>query len=162
MSISFNADEIFEMAETIERNAAGFYRQAAANAAAKNIEKMLLDLAAMEDSHRWTFQQMREALTVEEKTSDIFDPDNNLVLYLQTMAGQHGFEGRINATETLTGRETIEQILKIAVNSEKNSIVFYVGLKSMVPPRLGQDKVEAIIKEEMSHLGILSKHLAAL
>ena len=29
MSITFNADEIFEMAEEIERNAAGFYRQAA-------------------------------------------------------------------------------------------------------------------------------------
>ena len=59
MGITFNADEIFEMAEEIERNGAKFYREAAQKAADKQVKQMLLDMAAMEDGHLVTFQQMR-------------------------------------------------------------------------------------------------------
>ena len=59
MGISFSADEIFEMAEEIERNGAGFYREAAKNTSDKEIKQMLLELADMEDEHLTTFQQMR-------------------------------------------------------------------------------------------------------
>jgi len=45
MSITFNADEIFEIAEEIERNGAKFYRDAAQNAKNASIKELLLDLA---------------------------------------------------------------------------------------------------------------------
>ena len=51
MSITFNADEIFEMAEQIERNGAKFYREAAENASDADVKEMLLSMAAMEDGH---------------------------------------------------------------------------------------------------------------
>ncbi|HRS71257.1 MAG TPA: ferritin family protein, partial [Anaerohalosphaeraceae bacterium] len=63
MAITFNADEIFEMAEEIERNGAAFYREAAAKASREDIKKMLLDLAAMEEGHEQTFAQMRKKLS---------------------------------------------------------------------------------------------------
>jgi len=162
VSITFNADEIFEMAEEIERNGAKFYRGAAANSTDENTKKMFVDMAAMEDGHLKTFQQMRRSLTPEEKQVTTFDPDNQAALYLQVMASSHGTEGKVSPTVKLSGGETIEQVLRIAIDAEKNSVVFYTGLKELVPAKTGKDKIEAIIKEELSHIATLKRKLATL
>ena len=162
MGITFNAEEIFEMAEEIERNGAKFYRQTASNASDKETKQMLLDMAAMEDGHLKTFEEMREQLSGQEKGWTIFDPDNQSVLYLQAMADARGYEGKITPTKELTGNETLREILEIALNSENESVVFYLGLKGLVPVRAGGDKVEAIIMEELSHITTLLKKLKSL
>lgn len=162
MSITFNADEIFEMAENIERDAAEFYRHAAKGAADKKIKRMFLDLASMEDKHLATFQEMRKQLSAEEKEETVFDPDDEAAMYLQTMAKGYGWEGKKSLTETLTGKENLEDILKTALKAEHNSVAFYSGLKELVPPRAGRDKVEAIIREELGHIAILNQQLALL
>jgi rubrerythrin len=162
MGISFNADEIFEMAEEIERNGAKFYREAAKNAAAGKTKQMLLDMAVMEDGHLHTFEEMRKELGPREKEAMVFDPDNESALYLQVMADGRGYEGKVSLADKLTGNETLEEILNIAIDAEKNSVVFYVGLKDLVSERAGKDKVEAIIKEEVGHIAALKRELAAL
>jgi rubrerythrin len=162
MGITFNADEIFEMAEDIERDGAKFYRQAAKNAADEKTKQMLLDLANMEDKHLKTFQEMRKGLSAREKEEMVFDPHNEASMYLQTMAEGHGWEGKKSLAESLTGNEKIEDILKIAIDAENNSVVFYSGVKELVPAKAGKDKVEAIIKEELGHIAVLSKQLTLL
>ena len=162
MPVTFNADEIFEMAEEIERNGANFYRKAAENTSDKQTKQMLLDMAVMEDGHLKTFEKMREQLSGQEKGWTVFDPDNQSVLYLQAMADARGYEGKITPAKELTGKETIREILEIALNSEKESVVFYFGLRSMVPVKAGRDKVEAIVEEELSHITILLNKLKSL
>ena len=44
MSYDFNADEVFEMAEQMERNGAKFYRDAAETAADASNKEMLIGL----------------------------------------------------------------------------------------------------------------------
>jgi len=162
MPITFNANEIFEMAEEMERNGAKFYRKAAQNASDKQTKQMLLDLAGMEDGHLKTFQNMREELSGREKEPIVFDPNNEAVLYLQAMADARGFEGKITPTKELTGSETLKEVLETALNSEKESVVFYFGLKGLVPVRAGRDKVEAIIIEELGHITTLLNELKSL
>jgi len=162
MSITFNADEIFEMAEQIERNGAKFYREAAGIAPGADAKDMLLSLAAMEDGHQKTFAQMRKELSAEEKELNTFDPDNEVAQYLQTMADFHGTEGKASSTEKLTGQESMADILKIALQAEKNSIAFYVGIKDMVSSKSGKDKVQAIIIEEMAHVSTIGGKLQTL
>ena len=162
MSITFNADEIFEMAEEIERNGAKFYREATKKTSDSKTKQMLLDMAAMEDGHLRTFAKMRYELSNQEKKETIFDPDSEAALYLQAMADSRGIEGRISPTQKLTGKETIKEILEIALNSEKESVVFYFGLKGMVPTKAGQDRVEAIILEEINHITALLNQLKEL
>ena len=161
MSISFNADEIFEMAEEIERNAARFYEEASEKAPDEKTQNMLLEMAQMEWSHLDIFQQMRKQLGEQEKSTNVFDPDNEAALYLQTMADGKGTEGKITRTQKLTGKESIQDILKIAINAEKNSVAFYSGIKELVSERAGKDKIDAIIKEELGHLAVLNLSLAA-
>ncbi len=162
MSITFNADEVFEMAEEIERNGALFYRQASEKASDADVKKMLQELAAMEDGHEKTFGQMRKELSDTEKEQATYDPDNEAAQYLQTLAGFHGTEGKVSPTELLTGQESMVDILKIALQAEKNSIAFYVGIKDLVPNKAGKDKIQAIIIEEMAHVSTIGAKLQTL
>ena len=55
----------------------------------------------------------------------------------------------------------MEDILKSAITAEKDSIVFYLGMKEAVSEDLGSDRIDNIIKEEMGHIKLLSKKLVA-
>lgn len=162
MGITFNADEVFEMAEEIERNGAKFYREAAKKTSDADIKKMLLDLAAMEDGHEKTFVEMRKELSAAEKEVTTFDPDNEVAMYLQTLADFHGTEGKVSPTEKLSGQESMSEVLKIALQAEKNSIAFYVGIKDLVPGKSGKEKIQSIIIEEMAHVSTIGGKLQLL
>jgi len=162
MSIAFNADEVFEMAEQIELNGAKFYREAAANAANREVKEMFLNMASMEDGHLRTFKEMRKDLSEQEKAETVYDPYGEASLYLQALADSKGFEGMISPTQKLTGKESTREVLEIAIGAEKNSVLYYVGLKDAVPVGAGRDKVEAIIREEVRHIADLRRRLTAL
>jgi rubrerythrin len=156
MSYDFNADEVFEMAEQMERNGAKFYRDAAENAADPSNKEMLLGLSKMEEAHEKIFESMRADLTAAEKESTVFDPDSEASLYLRALVDSRVFfQKEIDVA-------SMEEILKSAIEAEKDSIVFYLGMREMVPEKKGKDRLDEIIKEEMSHIRLLSKELVAL
>jgi len=161
MTITFAADEIYEIAEQIESNASEFYREAAEKCSNENTGALLLDLSSEENEHLKTFQNMREILAEEEGLS-IFNPLGRSAAYLQAMADARSWEGRKNPLEALTGKETAKEIIEIAIESEKEMIVFYVGLKDMVYFQAGKEKVEDIIIEELKHISALIKKLRSL
>ena len=155
MSYDFNADEIFEMAEQMERNGAKFYRDAAENAADSVNKELLTGLSKMEEAHEKLFKSMRTELTAAEKASTVFDPSGEAALYLRALVDSRVFfKKEIDVTSMV-------EILKSAIEAEKDSIVFYLGMKEGVPQNLGKDRIEAIIKEEMGHIRLLSKQLVA-
>ncbi|MBT7259953.1 MAG: rubrerythrin, partial [Desulfobacula sp.] len=49
-----------------------------------------------------------------------------------------------------------------AIQAEKDSIIFYLGMKEIVPEKSGKAKIDDIIKEEMSHIRIIAQKLAAI
>ncbi len=156
MSYDFNADDVFEMAEQMERNGAAFYRNAAESAPDEDARKLLLGLAEMEDEHERTFKSLRDDLTSADKTATVFDPDGEAVQYLRALADTRVFfEKSIDST-------SMEQILKAAIEAEKDSIVFYLGMKEAVPEKYGKNRLDAIIKEEMGHIRLLSRELVAV
>ncbi len=159
MAASFNADEILEMAEQIERNGAKFYREASKVAEDKQISQMFLDMAVMEEGHLRTFEDMRKELSEQEKGGVVFDPNDEAAAYLQMKGGASGIEGKKSPTQALTGNETMKEIFEIAVNAEKESITFYTSLKDLVSSEAGKDKVEAIIEEEKKHVDSLLEQL---
>jgi rubrerythrin len=152
MSYDFNADEVFNLAIRIEENGARFYRKAAEFQKDAANRATLEKLASMEDTHKATFQKMKKTLSAAEKTATVFDPLGESAQYLAAMADMHGGEGSPTAAEALTGQESIVEIIDIAIGLEKESILFYIGLKDLVPPKLGQDKLYDIISEERRHI----------
>ena len=160
MGMPFNADEVFEMAEQIERNGAEFYRAAAKKF--PDVSEMLLELAAMEDEHEKTFKAMRTELSGTEEKPSVFDPDGEAQMYLRVMADEHVFDTKAEPAKQLEGLGTTMEVLKMAIGMEKDSIVFYTGLRESTPRKAGKDKVEAIIKEEFGHIDILKKKMNAI
>ena len=159
MAIGFNADEVLEVAIRIEEKGAAFYRKAAGLQSDVEYREFLEKLAAMEEGHKVTFTEMRNALTDKEKGGKVFDPQDELSLYLSAMADTHGGEGSPSAADSLTGAETMEEVLTAAIGLEKESVLFYLGLKDMVPPKYGLDKIDDIIREERSHIAQLTSLL---
>ncbi len=104
--------------------------------------------------------RLRNFRCYKEETT--FDPNNEAALYIQAMADAQGWEGKISPTQELTGNESIKKILEIALNSEKESVFFYLGLKSLVPVKAGKNRVEAVIHEELNHIRILLENLKTL
>jgi rubrerythrin len=162
MAIVFNSDEIFEMAIRIENNGAAFYRKAAGLQSDTKNQKFLESLANMEDQHKRIFTEMRTTLTEKDKSPKVFDPYDEVSQYLTAMADNMGGEGSPSVAESLTGNETLAEILQTAVGLEKDSILFYLGIKDLIPSRSGQDRIDDIIKEERRHVIQLSNLLEKL
>lgn len=154
MPNDFNADDIFEMAVKIEQNGAVFYREAAEKVDGENNKKFLLDLAAMEDEHEQTFEAMKKELAGNATFSTTFDPEGENAAYLNAFADSRVFFKKEQPSSSL------KDILSCAIQTEKDSIAFYLGMKELVPENLGRSKLDAIIKEEMDHIRILAGKLS--
>ncbi|MFA6134472.1 MAG: ferritin family protein [Phycisphaerae bacterium] len=162
MGILFSADEVLAVAQIIEINGVHFYEHAATLAPAGEPRDLLNELARWEQTHERTFADMRRLLSQGEKDSGVFDPNDETALYLQALADTKVFDPKADVAARLGAKPDFRDILTLAIGMEKESIVFYVGMKDMVPASLGQSRVDAILKEEMSHLTMLHRQLQRL
>lgn len=155
MVFIFNADEVFEMAEQIERNGAAFYRLAAKQFPAQ--QRLLTIIAEQEDGHCATFSALRRQLASKEQEVTAYDPGQEGQAYLRAMADRRVVDVSRRPKDVLKDAKSFADILGIAVGMEKDSIVFYLGMQDMVPPALGRDKLDLIIKEEKKHIVFLNR-----
>ena len=166
MGYEFNADEIFELAEQIERNGAMFYRRMADKLSDVPISQLFLDLAAMEDEHEKVFISMRADLSDKEREPTVFDPEGESSLYLRALADLRVFDEKATEDfvlpEELAEKDKMKKVFREAINREKESIVLYVGMKELLPANLGKNKIDDIIKQEMEHIRLLSNRLMSL
>ena len=103
-----------------------------------------------------TYAAGTPSVSAKDKQTLVFDPEGETAQYLKALADTRVFfEKQIDMT-------SLEAILKEAITAEKDSIVFYLGMKDMVADASGKDRIDAIIKEEMGHIRQLSRELAAL
>jgi rubrerythrin len=154
--VDFNAEEIYQMAEQLERSGSEFYRKSAEATALPEESALLLKLAAMENEHAKTFQTMRSELGDLERSATAFDPEGEALRYLRALADTRVFfEKKIDT-------RSMKEILKAAIEAEKESILFYLGMRATLPTRLGQSRLDEIIQEEMGHIRMLSRELVRL
>jgi len=153
----FNADDALAVAEQVERNGRAFYLKAAEVAAEPEVKKLLGDLAVWEEGHQALFAQMRADLSDQEKKATTFDPEGVNELYLQAMADTHVFTTAADPAALIADGEAPEEIIAKALAFERDSIALFLGIARMVPERLGRDKVERIIEEEVGHIAYLNR-----
>ena len=157
MSMLFTAGEVFEIAIEIERNGACFYRKAAANVADATARQELLELAAMEDNHEVTFTDLKRYLVTDEPALEWFDADSEAVIYLQNFAAGQIFD--MTKGMDVAAGTPLADILQFALQRERDSVVFFLGLKDMMPEDDKRTLVDSIIKQEMGHIALLGKRL---
>ena len=162
MGIRFTADEILAIAEKIEENGIVFYAAAAEKVSASNLAELLKKLSQWETAHAKIFAAMRKELTEKEKEPITYDPNNEAALYLQAVADGTVFKLDEDPWVALGPNPTPESIINVALGREKDSVVYYTGVKEIVPASLGKERIDEIISEELGHIRQLNNTLLQL
>ena len=162
MKYLLSIDEAFAMAIQIESNAAGFYRRAAGLQGDAEPAAALERLAVMEDEHKRFFGEMRLAVRDRPRPPDPGGLDPEGALFLSAIGAGYLVEGSAVVAAGLTGRETLSEILRKAIELEKQSVLFYLGLRDVLSDDPQQTALLRIIGEEKKHLVALTGRLRAL
>ena len=158
MAVALNAFEVFEIAVQIERNGAQFYRKAAELFNESNIRNLFIDLADWEIRHGQVFLNMGKQLSKPNINSKACEPEKK-EFDPKLMACLGVFGTVSESLHRLKSLEKITDVLKTAIEKEKDSITFYEGLKDFVTTGHDKNKVDDIMQEEMHHIKILNQAL---
>jgi rubrerythrin len=155
MFVFGTADDVFTMAVRIEENGKAFYEGAARKSEDTRTKELFENLAQMEDGHIEQFKALRRSLPGSFPSDSVWDPEGLAESYLQATADTHVFTMEA-ATERLKAIRTPEQALDIALQFEKDSVTFFVGMKEMLPDPNGKGEIDKLIQAEMDHIRMLS------
>ncbi|MHC4598563.1 MAG: ferritin family protein [Planctomycetota bacterium] len=156
MTVGFNAEEILEIAIKLEQKGASLYRFAALNAESPDAKLFFQQLARMEEEHEQIFRNFRDNWGKAGAVEKVFDPDEDAVKVLQAWADGFVFEISSDTTPPLVGEALEKEIFRVAIQAEKDSIVFYEGLRSGIKNPEDLAAVEEVIRQEMGHIVELS------
>lgn len=154
MFVFGNADDVFGMAVRIEENGKTFYQGAAEMTDEENVKQLFQELADMEASHVTQFKTLRQQLG-EQPQDSIWDPEGLAQSYLSATADSHIFTKEA-AENRLKGVTTADQALDMALQFEKDSLAFFIGIKDVVPDESSRDQVDELIDAERDHIRMLS------
>jgi rubrerythrin len=161
MRHAYSIDEVFTIAEQIERNGARFYARAADLVQDPEVSAALHRLAEWEAGHETTFAGMR-ARAATAQSAGTWDPEGEAEAYLHAIAGDYVFRAKNHPADTITGKESAQEIYRLALQLEKDAIVFYQGLVGVMSDPDDRALLRALIAEEMSHVVFLVGQLGAL
>jgi rubrerythrin len=141
----FSITEVIEQAVQTETLGYEFY-----NKMAKRFEKneglgrLFETLAQRELVHKKNFLELKE-ITGEG------EPNNweEISLYLRAIVESEFFLGKGKSLPSLEGVKTAEDAIKFAIGFEKETMLYFIGLKDAVKDK---EIVEEIINEEKSHI----------
>ncbi len=85
----------------------------------------------------------------------VWDPEGLAESYLQATADTHIFTVEA-ANERLEKDMSAQQVLETAMQFEKDSVAFFVGMKEILPDPNGKAEIDELIKAEMDHIRMLS------
>ena len=147
MSPELTAGEVLEIAEMIEREAAAFYRGAAA-ATSGDERRQLLELAEMEDEHVQVFHGLR--IRSAQESPAVPDPAarKGMPFLASVIAGNI----KEDLAETFAAPRGRADLLERALGFEKDTVVFYTSVKEMLPEPADKKVVDKIILEELRHV----------
>lgn len=161
MFVFGNADDVFAMAVRMEENGEAFYKGAAEQTTDPDTKKLLEDLAQMEAGHIAIFKKLRSRLPGSWPADAIWDPEGLAASYLQATADSHIFTME-SAEGRLPDVKTARDALNMALQFEKDSVAFFIGMKHILPDEGGKSEIDQLIESEMAHISMLSAAMRQL
>jgi len=156
MLFGFNADEVFRIAIEIEENGKEFYEKAERKIDNEEVKELFRELAREEFIHKKRFSELRAQLPELAKEGQVFDPDNEMGKYIKMMADMHVFRSGQDLSKRLETISSAKDALKMAIDFEKDSIVFFLLMQDNTDEKTGKKLVGQLLKEEQEHLRKLS------
>ncbi len=148
--ISYSACEIVKVAVEIEKNGYHFYTEAAKLTRSSSVAELFRNLAQEEIQHQAFFEGLAKLVSTCE-IDEATRPDE----YLSAIADASILQQKRGMKAITEKRLTDQEALDIAVQVEKNAILYYTELLRFVTEK-ERGMVEELIKEEKKHLTTLN------
>ena len=162
MIYGFNANEVFQIAIDIEENGKRFYEKAMDIVDDPDVKGLLAFLAQEEVEHLKRFTELKAQLPRTATEDTVWDPENEMNQYLQMMADMHVFRSDFDIEKELSQAKNPEDILKLGIQFEKDSIIFFLTMQDATEEKKGREFIGQLIDEEKEHLRKLSLELKKL
>ena len=143
-------------AEQFEQNGTAFYNLASQYTTDPMVCNKLKKLADMETDHEQFFTDIKSKYSAGSGSSMLPDKGDDIVAYIEAIQANKIFNFDLNVKKLFSDDATLEDIMGVAIALEKDSIVFYTGLLNIIPDKTIQEVLNRIIREEISHLAIVS------
>lgn len=156
MKKKFNALEVMEMAKDIEKRGKKFYLKHAEATENRDLRELFKKLAADEQDHYDKFVELTKELKDGEDDADyLYEED--VSAYFSYLVEYSVFP-KEDSAESVEALNDVEKALKLAIQAEKDSILFY---KEMCENNEGKtlDAVDKLIEQEKDHLRALGKYI---
>jgi rubrerythrin len=145
----FSAGEIYHLAIQIEKNGEKFYREALEKISNPVLRELIIWLADQELEHQEWFSKRKEGLGQKADDSDLEEAGNAL---LQNILGDQSFSLK---EADLSSLSSMADLLRMAVEFENDSILFYEMVGSFIEDEETSKKLQEIIEEERRHIELL-------
>jgi len=155
----FNVDEIFQIAIDIEGNGKFFYETAMEIIDDPDVKELLAFLAQEELEHLKKFTELKAQLPKTATEDTIWDPEHEMNKYLKMMADMHVFRSDFDVEEKLSRVKNPEDVLKLGIQFEKDSIIFFLIMQDATEEKKGRELIGQLVNEEKKHLSKLSLEL---
>lgn len=152
MNHAFNEAEGLRIAVEMEKRGADFYRHAARISRDERARALLERLARDESEHEARFNHLYEARLAEHARDAEAWYDGESSAYLSAVAADVVFPGGLVAMGRDHGFDSPRAILQNAIQSEKDSILFYYEITEQTKCEGTRKVFSDIIREEKGHM----------
>lgn len=150
MSKIFYLSEILQFAVEREQQAADLYQKLSDQATNDERKQLFAGLVQDELGHKAFYADI--LASVDEESSPGVHPGEEYMAYMRQLIEAD------RTTEPLPedlSSMPLDDVLDYAIAREKDSVMFYLGLKQYVP-KSAQAKVDIIIEEESKHAALIA------
>ena len=143
----YNIDEVLEMAVQTEKLGFQFYTSMAEkfkdNA---ELVKLFTTLASKERSHEKTFTDLKNMVAKSGTEPVEWQEVSN---YMRAFVESEFFLGKGKALPSMDNLKTAKDAVKFAMGFEKETLLYFLGLRGVVKEK---EVVDEVINEEKSHI----------
>ena len=156
MLFCFNATEVFRIAIEIKERCAAFYEKGQTVIPDPEVKQLFENLVREEMEHKAKIESLKANLPASAWTPTVSDPEQELDLYIKMMAEQHVFSSVGELDAQLAEIKGTKDALKLALQLEKDSVIFFLGMQEATCEGKDRDLLALLIKEEQDHVRRLS------
>ena len=149
----FSIGDILDLAIRIEKNGEMVYRKAAERASRQSLASLFESLANEEVRHAEWFSDLKDKVNKTAEDPRLEEMGKKV---LQGILGDQTFSLEEASLEEMEG---VEDVLKTAIEFEKDTALFYEMIRSFLNDKETLRHLDAIIEEENRHITLLQEAL---
>ena len=149
----FSGSEIVEIGIRIEKNGRDFYTALAGQSKDIRAQEVFKFLAGEEEKHIKVFQGILEKADSPKGEGQVSD---DYFAYMNALASEHVFTKENTGRAIASAIRNDNEALAKAIIFEKESIIFYEGIKKIVPDS-ERKIIDYLIEQEKGHLKELTE-----